>query len=167
MRRLIPLIFTLFFLSGCSQGDPIDKTLPNTIPTTVTVTVAGKSIANQEAIEVTIEKIYKTNIDNQIKAAREYLDKKVRVKGIVERIAHEDNKNFIMINEMTKSSITSSYIYATCFILQEPEIEKAAGLKVGDQVTVEGYVKKFQAYVNIGTYQSGITIEDTVIKKVD
>ncbi|KAF5037077.1 tRNA_anti-like protein [anaerobic digester metagenome] len=167
MRRIIPLIFTLFFLTGCSQGDPTVKTSPNTLPTTVTVTVAGKSIANQGAIEVTIEQIYKTNIDNQIKATREYLDKKVRVKGVVERIAHEDNKNFIMINEMGKNGINNQDMHATCFILQEPEIEKAAELKVGDQVTVEGYVKKFQAYVNISTYEYGITIEDTVIKKVD
>ena len=87
-----------------------------------------RNIANEKGIEITAVQLVNEFQENELEANKKYLDKVIQVTGNINAVG--DNQE-----GMTTLTLSSDDAFTGVFCMLK---EKAAGLKVGDKITIKG-----------------------------
>lgn len=135
---IIICVFLAFFATPKSERT-MDE---NTNVTTTTTVVTTTEPTTEAPVEISVSKLIKAYEDNEINANNKYKDKKIKLSGYVDDISQSEGifseSYYIYLDNGEKNS----YDRILCS-LSEKSVEKAAKLKKGDKIIIEGRCNGF------------------------
>lgn len=125
----------------CSMFMPFATTVPadeaSSSDTATSAVVTTTEPTTEAPIEISASKLMKAYEDNEISANNNYKNKKIRLTGYVDNVSQSESLFSESYYVYVYNGEKYSYDYIRCS-LSETSLEKAAELKPGDKIVIEG-----------------------------
>ncbi|MGN1318297.1 MAG: hypothetical protein ACI4VF_04720 [Lachnospirales bacterium] len=101
--------------------------------------------AEVPAVVVSASDLIAAYTGNEVKADKDYKDKKLQVTGIVDNISVVLGQTAVRLS----NGDDYSFNFVSCAFSDEAEIEKVSNLSKGSQITVEGVCEGYDSVMNV------------------